>query len=240
MNCADDKSSDPSEHPSPRKSISTRKRRRRDVSESVEETQPENGEEHLNSRLRSRRPKCDANEWNSFFCCLCGAGGDIVCCDTCPMSYHLICLAKNPQLASLISEGLLNDSTTTIKGDETQNDVKNNIKSEEAKNDASNDEKKPDKWSCPKCHFISFEEVKLSAAKKPKFNYAKWLQNTSAVNFTSAGETVDVLAKYGRGVALPQISPKRKKKGETARVSMSQLEEDDFSNCLIQLADVRS
>ncbi len=56
------------------------------------------------SRLLCPRHTPVTRHSNSNCCLICGAGGELVCCDTCPGAYHIDCL-KSSELLSVTGDG---------------------------------------------------------------------------------------------------------------------------------------
>lgn len=177
--------------------------------------------------------------------CVSGKQGDIICCDTCSASYHLLCLVKVPKLAWYVPSSMVlpregrpiedvgdhaapsadteetearneqhcdgrasscekNEDCleTSRTADESVAGCKIAKKEDRAaKSDSALQQhsqhaaawavaapvnqaatQQHENWVCPKCHCVPFDEIKFLsfAPKKSKFNYQRWLSNTTA------------------------------------------------------------
>lgn len=101
------------------------------------------------------------------------------------------------------------------------------------------------KWSCPKCSYVCFDEVKIqlnSVAKKSRFNFQRWLTSTIAPEDVSISpndqhQVLNLFTKYG---SAPIKSGAKKSKicDVQHHVLMSQLDHRDFKLCFRKLCDV--
>lgn len=133
--------------------------------------------------------------------------------------------------------------------------TKDEIKKENREDD---DTQSSNKWSCPKCHFVCFEEATIQppATKKTKFNFHRWLSNTVAPNVVETlgsddnddqVKELNLFSKYELLSSHVKLAGKKNtKSGDYTdstpvqpQVFMSQLDDQDFKLCLRKLSDVR-